>query len=72
MIYEKETISYQKIKFVLKFKEQIDRDITRKINGGQAKGLVVKGRTDKREQSICLYLDLNPNIEIWSAIIVIK
>ena len=48
MIYKKEIISYRKIKSALKPKEQMDRDIIGKINGGQAECLITRGKTKKR------------------------
>ena len=49
LIYGKETVSYQEIKSALKYKEQIDRDITGESRGNQAEGLVVRDKMDKRE-----------------------
>ena len=44
-------------------------NIIEKVNGGQAGGLVVRGRIKKKNLTV---IDLNLNIKIWGAIIIIK
>ncbi|KAM3338113.1 putative protein isoform X1 [Capsicum galapagoense] len=50
ILYGKETISYRKIKSMLKSKDQIDRDITEEGSGNQVSDLFVRSRSNEKSR----------------------